>query len=90
MLAACNSSVAFLLGIWVRVRLQLPEYLLTLVRLRVSRLGVDVMTLSLQGHDLPGIAECCELVIKAHKYAMQQQPWLKMIGWDAIVSRTGP
>jgi len=42
------------------------------------------------GHDLPGIAECCELVIKAHKYAMQQQPWLKMIGWDAIVSRTGP
>jgi hypothetical protein len=55
----------------------------------VGRLGVDAATLSLQGHDLPGIAECCELVIKAHKYAMQQQPWLKMIGWDAIVSRTG-
>jgi hypothetical protein len=41
------------------------------------------------GHNLPGIAECCELMIKAHKHAMLQQPWLKMIGWDAIVSRTG-
>ena len=29
-------------------------------------------------------------MIKAHEAAMAEQPWLKMIGWDAIISRSGP
>lgn len=41
------------------------------------------------GHPLPGMGEVCELMIKAHKVAMAEQPWLKMIGWDAMIARSG-
>ena len=30
------------------------------------------------------------LMVKAHEHAMAEQPWLKMIGWDAILARNGP
>lgn len=41
------------------------------------------------GHPLPGMGEVCALMIKAHKVAMAEQPWLRMIGWDAMIARSG-
>ena len=42
------------------------------------------------GHKLPGVAEACQLMVEAHRSAMLEQPWLKMIGWDAMISHGGP
>ena len=36
---------------------------------------------------LPGTIEACQLMVEAHRSAMIEQPWLKMIGWDAILAR---
>ena len=30
------------------------------------------------------------LMVKAHEHAMAEQPWLKMIGWDAMLAHGGP
>ena len=32
----------------------------------------------------------CAQAIAAHASAMREQPWLKMIGWDAMLARHGP
>ena len=42
------------------------------------------------GHPLPGVARACQLMVEAHKSAMLEQPWLKMIGWDAMLAKGGP
>jgi len=42
------------------------------------------------GHTLPGVAESCKLMIEAHRSAMLEQPWLKMIGWDMMLAANGP
>ena len=42
------------------------------------------------GHKLPGVAKACQLMVEAHRSAMIEQPWLKMIGWDAILAHGGP
>jgi len=42
------------------------------------------------GHALPGIREACALMVEAHKSAMVEQPFLKMIGWDAMIAKGGP
>lgn len=41
------------------------------------------------GHPLPGMAKVCEDMVTAHKLAMNEQPWLRMIGWDAMIARSG-
>jgi len=38
------------------------------------------------GHKLPGVAKACQLMVEAHRSAMVEQPWLKMIGWDAMLA----
>eukprot|EP00908_Phaeocystis_cordata_P006702 Transcript_1732.p2 GENE.Transcript_1732~~Transcript_1732.p2 ORF type:complete len:454 (+),score=180.88 Transcript_1732:119-1363(+) len=55
--------------------------------------GFAGMTPKLQysiGHKLPGVAAATQLMVEAHKSAMLEQPWLKMIGWDAMISHGGP
>lgn len=55
--------------------------------------GFAEMTPTLQysiGHKLPGVAEACQMMVEAHRSAMIEQPWLKMIGWDAMISHGGP
>lgn len=42
------------------------------------------------GHKLPGVKAACLLLVEAHRNAMAEQPWLKMIGWDAMISHGGP
>ena len=42
------------------------------------------------GHQLPGVAAACRLMVEAHRSAMREQPWLRMIGWDAMIARGGP
>jgi len=42
------------------------------------------------GHKLPGVAKACQLMVEAHRSAMIEQPWLKMIGWDAMLAHGGP
>ena len=42
------------------------------------------------GHKLPGVAAACQLMAEAHRSAMREQPWLRMIGWDAMIARNGP
>ena len=39
------------------------------------------------GHKLPGVAHACQLVVAAHRSAMAEQPWLKQVGWDAILAK---
>jgi len=42
------------------------------------------------GHVLPGVAAACNLMVEAHRAAMAEQPFLKMIGWDAMIAKGGP
>eukprot|EP00966_Prymnesium_polylepis_P051999 1204197-Prymnesium_polylepis.1 len=42
------------------------------------------------GHALPGVAAACEKMVEAHKSALVEQPFLRMIGWDAMIAKGGP
>mmetsp|Transcript_74225 Transcript_74225/g.194672 ORF Transcript_74225/g.194672 Transcript_74225/m.194672 type:complete len:450 (+) Transcript_74225:40-1389(+) len=42
------------------------------------------------GSKFPGIKEICAKAIQGHHSALKEQPWLHMIGWDAMFSTTGP
>jgi len=42
------------------------------------------------GHKLPGVAKACQLMADAHRSALVEQPWLKMIGWDMMIAHGGP
>ena len=41
------------------------------------------------GLKLPGLREATRVAIEAHGTAIAEQPWLKMAGWDLIISRDG-
>ena len=42
------------------------------------------------GLKLPGLREAVRVAVEAHAAALAEQPWIKMAGWDAIVSRNPP
>ena len=42
------------------------------------------------GHKLPGVAKACTMMVEAHRSAMLEQPFLKMIGWDMMLAHGGP
>eukprot|EP00930_Biecheleria_cincta_P015041 TRINITY_DN1267_c0_g1_i7.p1 TRINITY_DN1267_c0_g1~~TRINITY_DN1267_c0_g1_i7.p1 ORF type:complete len:476 (+),score=68.33 TRINITY_DN1267_c0_g1_i7:178-1605(+) len=42
------------------------------------------------GSKFPGLQEVCEQAIAGHYSALEEQPWLHAIGWDAMFSTTGP
>ena len=55
--------------------------------------GFASMTPKLQysiGHKLPGVAEACAKMVECHRAVMTEQPWIRMIGWDAIIAKGGP
>ncbi|CAK0814226.1 unnamed protein product [Prorocentrum cordatum] len=42
------------------------------------------------GSHFPGIKELCKQAIKGHESALQETPWLHVVGWDAMFSTSGP
>lgn len=41
------------------------------------------------GSHFPGVKEICAQAIKGHQSVLQEEPWLHLIGWDAMFSTTG-
>jgi len=42
------------------------------------------------GSHFPGVRELCAKAIRGHESALREQPWLRMVGWDAMFSTAGP
>lgn len=42
------------------------------------------------GSAIPGLREMCLTAVCAHTSVLSEQPWLRMVGWDAMFTDTGP
>ena len=42
------------------------------------------------GTKLPGLRGAVELAIEAHRDALRELPWLRMVGWDLMLTDNGP
>eukprot|EP00931_Biecheleriopsis_adriatica_P041141 TRINITY_DN23546_c0_g1_i1.p1 TRINITY_DN23546_c0_g1~~TRINITY_DN23546_c0_g1_i1.p1 ORF type:complete len:1230 (+),score=197.98 TRINITY_DN23546_c0_g1_i1:58-3690(+) len=42
------------------------------------------------GTSFPGLQEMCLAAVRAHGAVLAEQPWLRMVGWDAMLTDEGP
>ena len=42
------------------------------------------------GTNLPGLRAICANAVRTHEQVLEEQPWLKMCGWDVLIAKNGP